>query len=74
MSKKSTRPKKTDAATVEQEPDILPLSLAGKWVAWTNDGMHIVGSGDTIEEAERNAAKNGEAEPMLEFHSFRYRQ
>jgi hypothetical protein len=56
-----------------QEPEILPLSLAGKWVAWSSDGMRIVGSGDTIEEAERLAAESGEPEPIFELHPGRAR-
>ena len=56
-----------------QEPEILPLSLAGKWVAWSSDGMRIVAAGETIDEAERLAAEAGEPEPIFERHPGRAR-
>ncbi len=56
-----------------QEPEILPLSLAGKWVAWSSDGMRIVASAETIDEAERLAAEVGEPEPIFERHPGRAR-
>ena len=48
------------------EPDILPLTAVGRWVAWSSDGMRILAVAETIEEAERLAAEAGEAEPILE--------
>jgi hypothetical protein len=47
------------------EPEILPLSMLGKWVAWSSDGLRIVASAETIEEAERLAAEAGEPEPIM---------
>lgn len=47
------------------EPEIIPLSLLGKWVAWSSDGMRIVASAETSDEAERLAAEAGEPEPIL---------
>jgi hypothetical protein len=61
------------AKPVPGEPEILPLSLAGKWVAWSSDGMRIVAAAPTIEEAEQLAAEAGEAEPILERHPGRAR-
>jgi hypothetical protein len=55
------------------EPEILPLSLAGKWVAWSSDGMRIVAFSETSDEAERLAISAGELEPILERHPGRYR-
>lgn len=49
-----------------QFPDPVPAELAGKWVAWDDDALHIVGSGDTIEEAIASAQAAGVAEPYLE--------
>jgi hypothetical protein len=56
-----------------KKPEVLPLSLAGKWVAWSSDGMRIVAAGDTIVEAERLAAEAGEPKPILERHPGRAR-
>ena len=57
----------------DQEPEVLPLSLAGKWVAWSSDGLRIVAAADTIDEAERLAAEAGEPEPIFERHPGRAR-
>ena len=40
------------------EPDGLPLALLGRWVAWSSDGMRILASAETSDEA-------GEPEPIL---------
>ncbi len=56
-----------------REPEVLPLSLAGQWVAWSSDGMQIVAAASTIAEAERLATEAGEAEPILELHPGRAR-
>ena len=58
----------------DQQPEILPLSLAGQWVAWSSDGMRIVASAPTSEEAELLAIASGEPEPILERHPGRYRR
>ena len=55
------------------EPEVLPLSLAGKWVAWSSDGMRIVAASESSEEAEQLAIAAGEPEPILERHPGRYR-
>jgi hypothetical protein len=47
-------------------PQSMPLELAGRWVAWSSDGLRIIGSGKTLEEAEAAAAAAGEDDPMLE--------
>jgi hypothetical protein len=57
-----------------REPEILPMSLVGKWVAWSSDGMKILASAATSEEAESVAIDAGEPEPILQYHSgSRYR-
>ncbi len=61
----------------EQEAESVPLSLLGKWIAWSSDGMRIVAAAETIEEAERLAAEAGEPEPMFQRHvkrGFGYRR
>jgi len=67
------KPQANDAGSPSQEPEILPLSLVGKWVAWSSDGMRIVASAVTSEEAERLAIAAGEPEPILQPHPGRYR-
>jgi hypothetical protein len=67
------KPKAGHLESSSQEPEILPLSLAGKWVAWSSDGMRIVASAVTSEEAERLAIAAGEPEPILQPHPGRYR-
>ena len=48
------------------EPEPVPLSAVGKWVAWSSDGLRIVAAAETIEEAERLAAEAGEPEPIMD--------
>lgn len=47
------------------EPDDLPLALLGRWVAWSSDGMRILASAETSDEAESLAIEAGEPEPIL---------
>ena len=54
-------------------PDSLPLALAGLWVAWSADGMRIVASALTSDEALDLAHEAGEPEPILQRHSGRHR-
>jgi hypothetical protein len=53
-------------APAEIESEIVPMATAGRWVAWSSDGMRILAVADTIEDAERQAATAGETEPFLE--------
>lgn len=48
------------------EPEAIPRSLAGRWIAWSSDGMRIIGSGMTLNDAEEAASRAGESEPILE--------
>ena len=48
--------------------------MAGKWVAWSSDGMRIVAADEDIVKAERLAIEAGEPEPILERHPGRYRR
>jgi hypothetical protein len=40
-------------------PQVVPHQLANKWVAWTPNGLYIVGSGVTPQEARQAAATHG---------------
>jgi hypothetical protein len=55
-----------DDSSPMQFPDPVPAELAGKWVAWDENALHIVASGDTWEEALANARAKGVAEPSLD--------
>jgi hypothetical protein len=56
----------SDTEPAVDEPEVVPLAFVGKWVAWSSDGMRILATAETIEEAERLAAEVGESEPILE--------
>jgi hypothetical protein len=47
-------------------PDVVPIELGGKWVAWDEDAIHIVGSGDSMEAAQAAARAAGVRRPYLE--------
>jgi hypothetical protein len=68
-----TRQNPDHADPIPEEPETLPLTLAGKWVAWSSDGMRIVAAAETSIEAEQLAIDSGEPEPILERHPGRYR-
>jgi hypothetical protein len=36
-------------------PERVPLELTGKWVAWSSDGLKILGHGESISEARASA-------------------
>jgi len=40
-------------------PQPVPQQYAGKWVAWTPNGLFILGTGTTPEEARKEAEANG---------------
>jgi hypothetical protein len=41
------------ASTVH--PDIIPPEHQGRWIAWTSDGLHVLGSGDSVAAARKAA-------------------
>jgi hypothetical protein len=47
-------------------PDIVPVELGGKWLAWDEDAIRLVGWGETEQEALAAARAAGVAEPYLE--------
>ncbi len=42
-----------------RQPQTVPKQYAGKWVAWTRNGIYIVGAGDTPEDARKAAEAHG---------------
>ncbi len=50
------------------EPEVLPLALAGNWIAWSGDGLKIVAYAKTLVEAEELAHAAGEPEPIMQRH------
>ena len=52
----------------DPEPEVLPLSLAGNWIAWSYDGLRIVAYAKTLVEVEQLAHAAGEPEPIFEMH------
>ncbi len=60
-----TRPNRL-AQDFALENELIPRDWAGKWVAWSADGLRIVGVGETLEEAERKGIESGEPGPILE--------
>lgn len=38
-----------------QDPPIVPAEYGGKWLAWSIDGLQILGVGDSPEQAEADA-------------------
>jgi hypothetical protein len=56
----------TDDSDAPEMPDIVPVELGGKWVAWDEDALHIVSSGDSMQEAIDKAQALGVMEPYIE--------
>ncbi len=48
------------------EPQLIPPALAGRWIAWSADGLRIVGSGVSLVDAEQAASQVGETDPIFE--------
>jgi hypothetical protein len=48
------------------EPEAVPLALAGRWIAWSSDGLRIIGSAVTLNDAEEVASRAGEQEPIFQ--------
>jgi hypothetical protein len=41
------------------KPQTVPLAYAGKWVAWSADGLRILAVGDSFEDCEQKALEAG---------------
>ena len=44
---------------ITRTPERVPRDYSGKWVAWTPNGLYILGAGDTPEAARLDAETNG---------------
>ncbi len=49
------------------EPEVVGAEYGGKWIAWDEQNLRIVSSGDTYSEAKLAGEAAGIAEPVLEF-------
>ncbi len=63
---KNPRSRRKPEGEKNKVPQSMPLELAGRWVAWSSDGLRIIGSGKTLEEAEAVATTAGEDDPIFE--------
>lgn len=43
----------------------MPIDYAGQWIAWDHEGIRIVASGRTLEEAKLAATAAGETQPIF---------
>jgi hypothetical protein len=61
----------TNMATNSQPPKASPEAVGanygGKWIAWSDDAVKIVASGDTLEAVRQQALDAGVKLPGLEF-------
>ena len=48
------------------EPESIPRELAGRWIAWSSDGLRIIGSGTTFQEAIEAANAAGDPDAIFE--------
>jgi hypothetical protein len=51
--------KPSGSRTGARRPQVVPLEHAGKWVAWSSDGLRIVASGVSFSTCERAAVAAG---------------
>jgi hypothetical protein len=65
-SSKDPRNRRSAEIDTIDEPQSMPMELAGRWVAWSADGLRIIGSGKTLEEAEAVASAAGEHDAIFE--------
>ena len=49
------------------QPDVVGAEYGGKWIAWDDDDLHIVASGESYETVKLAAEASGVAEPILEY-------
>ena len=48
------------------EPESIPRELAGRWIAWSADGLRIIGSAATLKDAVEAASAADEPEAIFE--------
>ena len=51
----------------QREPEPVGAEYGGKWIAWDDDGLKIVASGETLEQVLAQARSAGVKLPGLEF-------
>jgi hypothetical protein len=51
----------------QPEPDTVGAEYGGKWIAWDDEGLRIVASGETLEQVRQQARTAGVKLPGLEF-------
>ena len=73
VDRPTNSPEENDRRLRFEEPEVLPLSLAGNWIAWSADGLRIVAYHKTLVGAEELAHAAGEPEPIFERHPGRGR-
>jgi hypothetical protein len=49
-----------------QEPETIPRELAGRWIAWSANGLRSIGSGKTFQEAVEAASAAGDPDAIFE--------
>ncbi len=60
MSRFRRRPRRKRGKAIEiQHRESVPLALAGKWIAWSPDGLRIVLSANTLKEVCAEAKRLG---------------
>ncbi|MCI0334560.1 MAG: DUF5678 domain-containing protein [Planctomycetes bacterium] len=52
---------------LQPEPELVGAEYGGKWIAWDDDGLKIVASGETLEQVREQAQSAGVKLPGLEF-------
>jgi hypothetical protein len=51
----------------QPEPEPVGAEYGGKWIAWDDEGLKIVASGDSLEQVRQQARTAGVKQPGLEF-------
>ncbi len=50
----------------DAQVQVVPIELAGKWVAWSADHKSIISSANSLQEARQKAFDLGEKTPWLD--------
>ena len=54
-----------DRESRSTRPQTITRDMAGKWIAWSEDGLRIVAVGDSFDDCERKAVKAGYSPNLL---------
>jgi hypothetical protein len=66
VSAKKSGPRRGIKRDQTNEPQSIPRELAGRWIAWSGDGLRIIGSGTSLKEAEAVASAAGDPNAIFE--------